>query len=844
MNWTSLTLWKFALRQSVRRPARTLLTLVGIVLGVATIVGVSLTTRATRSAYREMFEAVTDRASLEVVAEGLGGFDEAVVRRLHDVPGVRAAVPVIQLSAALIGNSGPAPILALGIDPAADGAVRDTIVRRGRTLTEAEGAGCLLEDAFARAHGCELDRPARLWTPAGIRALSVVGLLEPRGVTTFNGGAVLVTALATAQDLFALPHQVTSVQIVLEPGADPAKTTAALAARLPAGLIVQAPSARGERANEALHSIDQAMVGVSFAMLVAGAFVILNTFLMNLTERRPQLAILRALGVTRTQLTGLLLREALALGLAGTVLGIATGYLLSLGILGVMQQFLGGVKMPELRWSAEAVLLGVFFGLGMTLAATWLPARRASRRAPLEDLLAQSGVPGEELRHWPRVLGLALLGVHLVLMTALLRGWLGLEFLAPVMPIGIMGCVLLIPLLIGPLLRCAAFCLSPILGFEGRFAILHLQRRPARTALTVGILSIAIFVGIGVGHALLASVRDTREWSEQVAAADFYVRGTLPDSIYAIAAAQLPENLEADLGRLAGVERVDKVHWVPARANDQRAIVIACTFPPNRAAMALRSGEIQEVRRGLARGEVVLGTALARKLNLSIGDEITLETRLGPTPLRVAGTANEYTIDGMALFMEWETAARLFQIQGVHVFAVAAKSGAASALSENLAAFAAERHLMLHSRAELRGHIDRAVLQVFGLVWALMTFVFLVASLGVANTLTVNVLEQTRELGILRAVGLKRGQLRKVVLSQALAIGFISLVPGTAIGVAYAYVFNLLSHALLAHKTEFQLNAALIAACWAAATIIVLIAAFLPARRASRLQVVQALQYE
>src|SRR4029078_2904215 len=106
--------------------------------------------------------------------------------------------------------------------------------------------------------------------------------------------------------------------------------------------------------------------------------------------------------------------------------------------------------------------------------------------------------------------------------------------LALVMPFGITGCVLANPLAIGPLLRWAAFCLKPALGLEGRLAVLHLQRRPARTGLTVGILSIAIFIGIGVGHALLASIRDAREWTDQVAAADFYLRGTMPDAAYTI----------------------------------------------------------------------------------------------------------------------------------------------------------------------------------------------------------------------------------------------------------------------------------------------------------------------
>src|ERR1700756_1589722 len=117
MSWMSTTFWKYATRPMLRRPGRTLLTLLGIVLGVAMIVAVTLTTQATRSAYHEMFAAVSGRGSLEVVAEGFGGFDATVVARLNDVAGIQAAVPVIQSPAALVGKSGPVPVQVLGIDP-------------------------------------------------------------------------------------------------------------------------------------------------------------------------------------------------------------------------------------------------------------------------------------------------------------------------------------------------------------------------------------------------------------------------------------------------------------------------------------------------------------------------------------------------------------------------------------------------------------------------------------------------------------------------------------------------------------------------------------------------------
>jgi putative ABC transport system permease protein len=849
IGWQGSTLWKYALRQMRRRPGRTLLTLAGISLGVATIVAVTLTTQTTRSAYREMFGAVTGRASLEVVAEGLGGFDETVVATVAGVSGVQAALPVVQSPAALVSKSGPVPILVLGVDPQRDGAARDYLLHSGRLLEASDAlagqGGLLLEAGFAQGNGCELGGSARLWTPTGLVDVPVVGLLKASGATRFNGGAVAFMPLATAQRLFKLPRQINSVQIVLQQESNGRAAEADLLARLPAGLRVQAPSARGERARDALYSIEQSLAGGSLITLVAAAFVILNTFLINLTERRRQLAILRALGATRRQVTGLLLREAALFGVTGTVLGIGAGYVLALATVGVMEQVLGGLNLPGLRWTNEALVLAVIFGPGMALAATWLPARLAGGRAPREDLLARGGVHLDEPRRWPAYLGLALMGAHLLCGIGLAEGWLGPELLAPTMPVGAIGAVLALPLAIGPLMRLAGACLKRVMGLEGQLAILQLQRRPTRTSLTVGILAIALFVGIGVGHGLLASVRDIREWSSSVAAADFYVRGTMPDGAYAITMTMLPETLEAELARLDGVERVDKLTWVPARAHEHRVVAIACTFAPDRPLpLHLVEGQPAAVLRGLLGGEAVVGIALAQRLRLEVGDDITLETRAGLRPLRVAGMVNEYTIDGMALYLEWHTAQHLFRMDGVHVFLVSAAPGKQTTIGEGLQALCRERHLMLHSQAELRGYIDEAILGVVGLVWCLLALVFVVASLGIVNTLTMNVLEQTRELGTLRAVGLQRGQLRKLVLAQALAVGLISLVPGTAVGLMLAYLINLLSYALLGHAVEFRIEFALVAGCVAAALIIALLAGLLPARRAARLQVVQALQYE
>jgi putative ABC transport system permease protein len=835
-------LWKFSWRQMGRRPGRAALTLLGIVIGVATIVGVSLTTRAAHRAYHDMFESVTGRASLEIVAEGFGGFDETLPSLIASVPDVKLALPAIQLSAALVARSGPTPVLILGVDPERDEAIRDYYLHRGTML--GTRAAVLLERGFGEGQGIDLEDRVRLWTTSGLAELPVQGLLKAAGAAAFNGGAVAFMPLATAQRLFSLEGKINSVQIVLTDNADPGRIRGDILARLPTGLTVQAPRARGEQAQDALFSTEQALAGGSMTALVAGVFVILNTVHMNLGERRRQLAILRALGATRGQVTRLILRETLLLGLAGTVLGLGVGFGLAFVLTRGMEQLMG-TALPEVRWTPAAIVLAAIVGPGTALAASWLPARRAGRRQVLEDLPPGAASRREISLPGIGYAGLALLALHLLLVWTIARGWLDASVIAPVMGVGIVGCVLALPLFMRPLMAFTRIVVVPLLGLEGRLALRHLQRHPRRTALTVGILAIAVFVGIGVGNALFADIHDLSQWVERVAVADFYIRGTIPDAAYAITLTALPESLATQLAGLEGAGCVDRVNWILTRAHDQRVAVLACTLPSDRPPpLDLVEGDPATVNARLRKGEVVLGTALARRLKLGLGDAIVVEGRHGPERLTVAGTTNEYTIDGMALYMEWTAARRLFAMEGVHVFAVTARPGMAAALGQELKKLSSAQGLILQSRADLRAYVDNAAAGITGLLWTLLTLVLLVSSLGIVNTLTINTLEQTRELGILRALGLKRAGLRKLVLAEALIIGTVSLLPGVSLGLLLAYQLNHLTNVVLAHPIAFTVNVPFAAGCVALTLGVAVMAGLLPARRAGRLHIAAALQYE
>lgn len=852
--WTSATLWRFTTGEMRRRPGRTLLTLCGIVIGVAAVFAITWTTGATHHAYRDMFEAVAGRAALEIVAEGLGGFDRTAAEQAAAVPGVQAAVPVIQMPSVVLARGSRAPVLVLGIDPTLDAAARNPSLRAGRMLADAAAAEAVLPVGFAAEQQAELGGTLRLLTPlptpAGplVAPLTVVGHLEPRGLGAFNGGAVVLVPLGRAQQLFSLPGKINSLQLVLQANADPHSVETALRDRLPPGLTVQAPTARGELAQDHLKGTELGLSSLSIVSLVAGGFVILNAFLMNLGERRKQLAVLRALGTTRNQVTTLLLREALLLGLVGTVLGIAVGW----GLASALQQLLAqlmGVQLPRTQLAAAPFVWALLLGPGMAVASTWLPARRAGRKAPLDDLLRSHGDQAETARRWPAAAGVALLVLVLLFVTGLQAQWFSQALIARLLPVATagtaVGFVLAFPLLLPALQAAAAWLFRPVLGLEGRLAERQLARHPGRTALTAGVLLIGILVSIGFGQSIRNNIRDINKWAEHTLARDFYVRGNMPDTTTIITAAPLPETLGDRLARLDGVTHVDKVCFLPGRVAGKPVVVLGIDLAEAQPLpFALTAGQAEAVRHGWQQGEAVLGTALAQRLGARVGDTVTMETARGPTAMRVAGTTAEYTVGGMCLFLNWQRVNEWFDVPGVHAFGLTVRPGHAAALEPQVRAFCDEHDLWCQSNAELRAFIDRAVDGVTGFFWVLVVLVFVVASLGMVNTLTMNVLEQTREIGVLRAVAMQRRQVSKMIFAQALQLAVLSLVPGVLFGIGMAYLMNLATRPTIGHDVAFHVDAAVVLGCLLVGLCVALLAAAWPARRAARLRVIEALQYE
>jgi putative ABC transport system permease protein len=836
-----MTLSTFSFREIRARPGRAILTVLSIVIGVAAVVSVALATRTTRRAHEEMYKTFSGRASLEVVTVSTAAYDESLVARLRNLPGVEAAIPTVQKPTRVTIHGKGLKVQVLGIDPVLDEKARDYELVGGAFFDGENGAlvNAELAKRLNLSVGDEITIPNSRYQPV---AVPVVGLLAPKGAAAFTNEAVFLH-IGTAQRLFGIRGKVHATHLVLSDKADHAQVVSSAAAILPEGFLVREPAQRPHMTEETLLATRQGLFFASVSSLIVSFFIILNAFLMNVTERRRQLAIMRAIGATRDQIIRMLIKESLVLGIIGTAVGIAVGVAGAYALTRAMEQLFQS-SLPSLEITPLPFLLGLIFGVGVSLVATAYPAWKAGRISPLEGMAAATR---RELGRAPRTItlaGVVLLVVSVALLVGCLTGRLSIDFGIPAAASAMLGCVMLIPVAITPASSFISRVFYRFIGVEGQIAQRQLVRRRMRTALTVAVLFLAISTGIALGTTILNNTDDVRSWFDRTVVGDFFVRAMMPDMATGLAT-EIPESLREDIAQIDGIKEVTSVRLVSARVAKQPVILVVKDFAiGDRLALDLKTGEPPQVRQSLLAGEVVVGTVLAQRVGLNTGDELALETDQGEKTFRIAGLTNEYLVGGLALYMDRKTARERLNVDGADVFIVKALPERLAAVEAALDTLCKRHGLLLQSLGTLRRIVDNMMAGVVGGLWVLLGLGLVVAAFGIANTLMMNVLEQTRELGLLRVVAMTRRQVRRTILSQAVIMGLIGLVPGVIVGSGLAYLINLTTQPEFGHTIDFMLRPAMMAICFTAACLIVIATAWLPAERAARLELVRALQYE
>jgi putative ABC transport system permease protein len=868
-------LWRAGGRHLLRHPGQIGLAITGVALGVAVAVSIDLANDSARRAFTLSTEAVTGRATHQVVA-GPGRLADGLLPRLVLDLGVTAA-PVVEdyVTALPAGRPGRALHL-LGVDPFAETPFRGYLARRTAagppgaeaTLTPllTRPGACLLAEETVRALGLRPGARFRLRVGTEVREVELAGVLAPGSEgARLAVSDLLLMDISSAQEVLGRIGKLDRVDLLL-PSEDRG-LAARVAALLPPGAELLPAGARTRSALDMTRAFRVNLSALSLLALMCGLFLIYNTITFSVVQRRTLLGTLRALGVTRRQVFALVLGEAAAIGAAGTAAGLGSGVLLARGLVGLVTRTVNdlyfAVAVRQLAVPAATLAAGAALGIGATLLAALAPALEATL-APPRAVLSRAAIEARARRALPRAsaLGVGLLAAGAAVL-ALPAGSTaaaatpGHAWLEPAMGGGlvlsfaalfaiILGCALLAPAATVGLMRLLRRPMGALFGVLGRLAARGVTASLSRTGVAIAALVVAVSVTVGIG-VMIASFRLTVvRWLEGSLRADVYVAAP------ARAGAPRGATLEPDLARraaaLPGVERVDVMRRVevPAPGGPVRLLALG-SDRRGFDAFELRQGDPRRAWEAFARGGVLVSEPFWRRTGIGAGGEVLLATSLGRRRLPVAGVFYDYASDRGVVLMSRATYLRLFGDPALSGFSLilAPGAGTAETIARLRRALGPERALAIESNRDLKRLSLEIFDRTFLITGVLRLLAGLVAAIGVLSALTALSLERARELGVLRASGMTPAQVWQLVMSQTglmgLAAGLLSLPVGLALAAIMVYVVNLRSFGWtvrLAIAPGVLLEALLLALAAA------LVAGLYPAWRMARTRPAMALREE
>jgi putative ABC transport system permease protein len=827
-----IVMLRLGIRNAFAHLGRLLLTAVAVLLGVTFVSGSLVLTTTSQTVLDEQFRTVTAGADLGVrravafdAAMGIEVTREPVppsaLATIRSVPGVAQVQPVargqglltvgsravVPSGASLLESWSPAPFnpyqLRAGRAPAGDGEVvldlstaqtqrirlGDTVGVQGPHSAAFRVVGLV---GFGRADGPPNSTLALVPLPAAQRLLGL--------------GAGISDAEVRAADSTGSRYQVSSSQDVAARSAAAAKTQVGYLQAL--------------------------LLAMAAASLLVGAFLIANTFAMVVASRTREIAVLRAAGATGRQVLGSVLVEALTVGAIASAAGAGLGIAVAAGLRRLVGVF--GTQLPDGPLVVQPVMLvlAALLGVLVTLAAALGPARRAARVSPLDALRESSAPRGASRRR--TVAGIAGLVLAASALAVAVRD-------ASTLPLALGGILVLAgmvvvgPAVVGPLLRMVGRMLPPrwVPGTLARESAARSPRRTSATAMALAIgLALITFMSVLSGSVKASMDAGYRE----TITADYVIESSRDEML-----GGLPPAVADRVGALPQVAVASRLrfgHWKDGQTTSALTAVDPRTLP-SVTGLKLIEGRLD----ALANGGVILAEHMVRERHLHIGDQLEMTfARTGPQHLPIVGVLRDRDADGLSTgylislasfgkhFSE-NVDASVFVRLADGVDMAAGRAALTDVLKGYPTAAVKDEGTAVEGRLQ-------AVDQVLGLVTVLLLMTVVVATLGIANTLALSMLERTREIGLLRAVGLSRRQLRAMVRGEALLVAALAAGVGAVVGIALAAAtVRVLGGATM--SPEFPPGQ--LAGVVALGIVTGLVAGAVPARRAARLDVLRAI---
>ena len=837
------------------RVQRTLLTAVGIVLGVGIVFGVLTLSNTMSGTFKDLFTRAYGSSDLTITAAGgSGGFDQDVVEKVRGYGGVGSAAPQYSFSSSLIlekenGLPDVRSMRLFGVEPRSAGLATGFELTGGHFPQN--GKELTLDGGSAESAGLKFGDKVTVGTPEGPKKLKLVGLLRIPG-GSFGGLAFGMVPLSFGQEVFDKRGQISSIAVEAADGVSVPDLRDDLGKKLGEGLQVERSETRTQQVTGQLQGFRIALLFFAGTSLFVGAFLVFNALSMTILERTRELGMLRALGSTRGMIARSVILEAMLLGALGSLLGVLFGYGMARGLVYLFgKAFL--FEITSLILSPFALVSAIVVGIVVTVVAALYPAIRAGRVSPVAAMRARSGGTANEGRRSRAlsvlgpVLGLLLAGAGVpwiyYLAKNLSANLEGIVYASGIVAIiaAFLGISLIIPVLVRPLAALFSPALGLLFGVEGRMAAANATRNRGRTALTASALMVGISLVVAfsaLGGSLLGSIRDYLDGS---LGSDYVVQPTEQNSDAGFSA-KLPE----EINRVRGVEKTTSIASTFRQDGKKLDAVFGVDLNyPDIFPVGYAAGGPGAFAK-LEDGDALVGKQLSEDRDLGVGSKIVIPGPKGRKEYRIAGVLeNDVIGGGTGIYLSKETLSDDFNETESEFLAVKALRGSdRDALQRRIKDILKDYpQFTLYSNAEWKAQIESDFNRQYVFFYAIMGVSVAVSAFGVVNTLSMSVFERTREIGVLRAVGTTRLQIGRLIIDEGVVISLIGCLVGVALGSLLGYLFVQGSGAG-GFEIDFYYPKLPALAALLSGLFIGVFAGLLPARSAARKSIVEAVQYE
>ncbi len=853
--WTLLR--EVSLRHLRHSPLRSGLVIFGIALGVCMLCAVMATNNSLIAAFEDMVDRVAGKADLTVAGSD-AGIPSALTGEIADLEGVAHAAAMLEVTTRSTDGEGGA-LLVLGVDFLGDTFFLP-FAQEGRSVVEDplsfvnDPTAILISKKLADTRGLKQGDALSLVTSEGDKTFYVRGLLEDEGPAASFGGQVVVMFIDAAQVSFSRGYAVDRIDVVVEEGFLVEQVQERIAALVKGKARVERPKGRTQRLVASLWAFQNGLNMSGLVALWVGMFLIYNAVSISVAQRRREVGILRALGVTKRRMVLLFCLEALMMAAAGVVIGLFLAQELAeialRNVEGTVNRFMLPIRPPPPTVTGEVAWLGTFAGLFTTVLASYLPARRTNQVDPAEALRASRS---SALMGSVPVTKLGVIGAFLALGSYVpaTRGGEANGYLAAMLLL--VGLALVVPIAVHGLRALTVRGVEAALGVPGRIALDNVARSLGRSAVTVVALMLAVAMSMSIGAYAASFEKSVVQWADDAFPADAVVTKGSPliDRQHVPFSSSVIDKLRGT----EGVRGINPLRVVFINVGERRSQLAAMDTQ-------IYFEEAKKKQRGrqiidgpnvipsdalVTDQRIVISENMAKLHDLRAGSNLTLNTPKGAQAFEVVAVVIDYSSDQGWLMMDrkwygayWDDE----QIDGVDLFFADGADGEA-VVTRVQKALGATKDLFVTLHDALREELAAVAKSVFAYAKAPELITLLVAIMGVIGTMLAAVIDRIREIGMLRAIGATRRQVTKSLVAEAAFLGLAAAICGIAAGVPQGYIFlkvigTSTSGWNLTYGFPFETALRMTLFVVSAAAI----AGFLPGRRAAQMDVKEALAYE